>query len=342
MKTLFITVVLFVAVVLNSGTAWAMPGAAHDSLAQLLLDTPPEMGGAKGLSLEQIDAVNRWIDNPATKTGQYTNKAVGKTVHPTNHGHLRHNPTRVARVMSGDGTVNPAKLNVARLHKIADVANNKAGVDGWKITAKMKQEAQKILDYVTKNGRLPEQLPNWVDDSGPILTDRAKSIKAAGKAGKTGGAAGMAGRLGKAVKTGGAVTIGRIIIEGGIATIQYSKGNLSTGQYEDELVAVGIKAVGSGVLTSAAIICFTNPGTAVVFVVAVGACIVVDVTYGAVKEVFDDSDAWEAFYNQLPRECRQGLLVDQIAPDPGLKNFGRTYGPALSSTSQRILWEVEE
>ncbi len=326
--------VLFSALAPN--VALSLPGSAHDTMAELLLDTPAELGGAKGLTLDQIRAINDWIDNPATKTGEYMNQGVGKAVHPTNHGHLRHNPFRTAKALGGNGTVDPAKWNIARLHKIADIANNTAGVDGWQITPKMRQEAQRILDYVAKNKRLPKNLPTWVDKSGPLLTDRAKAIASSGSKTAAGGgageAAGLLSRFGPASKAGGFVTVGRIVIEGGIATIRYANGDLSRGQYEEELVAVGIKAVGSGVLTSAALICFTNPGTAVVFIVAVGACVVVDTIYGIVKDVFDDSDTWRAFYERLPREWRRALLVELVAPDPEMRNFGRTYGPVLSST----------
>ncbi len=318
--------------------AEAMPGAAHQRLATLLLDTPPSSGGAKGLTVEQVRAVSRWMDTPAMQTGQYTNQAVGQPVHPSNHGHLRHNPVRVAKAMSGDGGVNAAKLNVARLHKIADVAYNTAGVDGSTVTPEMKREAKNIIRYVWQHKRLPDTLPDWVDQSGQIITNSTKSTASSktssavaaksGTASKAGGgAAGSAGSGKLAALAGGGVMIGRIVIEGGAATIQYNRGNVSTGQYNEELRAVGIRAVGSGVLTSAALVAFTNPGTAVVFIVAVGACIVVDVTYGIVQNHFDDSEAWRAFYERLPREQRQGLLVERIAPDPGMNNFGRTYGP---------------
>ncbi len=321
--------------------ALSFPGATHDQLAALLLDTPPELGGAKGLSVEQIQAANRWMDNPATKTGQYTNHAVGKTVHPTNHRHMRHNPLHASKALSGTGTVDPAKINITRLHKIADVAQpgSVAGTDRWEITPEMKQEAKKILDYVTKNKRLPQNLPSWVDKSGPVITDRARSIAEAGTktADKAGGTVAAAGRFGKALKIGGGVALGRIVIEGGIATIRYANGDLSRGQYEDELVAVGIKAVGSGVLTSAALVCFTNPGTAVVFIVAVGACIVVDTVYGIVTAAFDKTEARAEFYRRLPPEFRNGLLVNLLEPDPAMTNFGRTYGPVPSGTD--AFWE---
>ena len=35
-------------------------------------------------------------------------------------------------------------------------------------------------------------------------------------------------------------------------------------------------------------------------------------------------------YDRLPQEYRRGLLVEQTSPDPGLKGFGRTYGPILT------------
>jgi hypothetical protein len=348
------------------GPSWGMPGTAHNELAQRLLNTPASQGGSQGLTMDQARAVGRWMDNPTSKTGQYINRSVGRPVHPINHGHLRHNPVRVAKAMSGNGTVDPAKLNVARLHKIADVAHNKAAVDGWKITSQMRKEAQVIIDHVAKHHRLPKQLPGWVDQSGPIITERAKSIAAAGKAKAAKQTAGLlikrtprpmpmpkrlppgspmprptiprpdfppvgprpmpkvppghAGpaALAKAAKMGGGVVVGRIIIEGGIATIQYVNGGLSTGQYNQAITATGIKALGSGALTSVALICFTNPGTAVVFVVAVGACIVVDTTYGLVRSTYDKSDEWREFSRRLPPEFQSTGPIGPLTRPSGV------------------------
>jgi len=154
-----------------------MAGEAHDALGKLLLETPASQGGAKSLSPERVEAINRWIDNPATRTGEFVNHTTGTPVHPTNHGHLRHNPERVAQVFSGDGTVGQAELNVARLHKIADVAANKAGVDGENITGRMRREANQVIAEVERTRGLPKELPVWVDRRGSLSVAR-ESIRA--------------------------------------------------------------------------------------------------------------------------------------------------------------------
>lgn len=166
----------------------AMPGTAHRSLGELLLDTPVEKGGSMGISREKVKAISDWIDNPTQKTGQYrVNSLDGQPkVTPSNHQNIRHNPVRAAKALSGTGSVDPAVLNQTRLHKIADVAASKANaVDGWELTPKMKKQAQKILKYVEKHKRLPKRLPPWLDPSGPLLNldDAAKAGSAAAKSG---------------------------------------------------------------------------------------------------------------------------------------------------------------
>ncbi len=174
-----LTVVLLAGLVFSDPVV-AMPGAAHDSLAIKLMGTPAENGGIGNMPVEKLQSINDWIDNPATRTGEFENHVTRSPVHPNNHGHLRHNPNGVGQVFSGDGSVDPAARNVARLHKIADVAHNHAGVDGYgKITAAMRREAQKILRYVEANGALPKNLPAWVDEAGPLSESGASDAAAA-------------------------------------------------------------------------------------------------------------------------------------------------------------------
>lgn len=129
-----------------------------------LIGTPVEQGGLGNYPKEKIKAVGEWMDNPAGKTGRYTNRKIGELLRPSNHGHLRHNPEMVEKVFK-----NPAAKNAARIHKIQDVCKNTAGVDGWRITPKMRKEAGTVLRYVRRFKRLPQRLPAWVDQSGPLV-----------------------------------------------------------------------------------------------------------------------------------------------------------------------------
>lgn len=155
---------------LGFSEANAMPGVKHDYWGQKLLNTPIEEGGAAGVSREKLQNINDWMDNPASKTGQYTNSYTGTTIHPTNHNYLRHNPDAVSKVFSGDGSVDLAVKNLARMHKICDVVHNQTPVDGFVLTDSMKTEAQAILDYVALHNSLPPELPSWVDAEGPLKT----------------------------------------------------------------------------------------------------------------------------------------------------------------------------
>ena len=133
-----------------------------------------------GATEESATSVSKWMDNPANKTGEYINrKAGGKPVHPTNHNALRHNPENVARALSGTGKVAPLKLNLARMHKLQDMANNKSPVDGWALNSRIQVRAQELIEYVQKKGLFPKKLPQWVDNSGPgIVSNTAKRIPA--------------------------------------------------------------------------------------------------------------------------------------------------------------------
>jgi hypothetical protein len=150
----------------------AMPGTAHDSVAAVLLSHGPPHG-AKGLTMQHVKSINRWMDNPATKTGQYVNRRAGAIIHPRNHGLLRHNPDAVARALSGTGKANAAIKNIARIHKIADVAHNVAPVDGWLISPRVRAEAQGLVVKIARTSRLPNRLPTWVDQPGPLIRLRS-------------------------------------------------------------------------------------------------------------------------------------------------------------------------
>ncbi len=160
---IFLVAVLGAACFPSSG--FALDRLGHNEFGRLLLGTPARRGGLGSMSLQKLDSVNKWMDYPSTQTGEYTVSSTGRPVNPRTHGNLRHNPIRTAKALSGNGQVSQETLNAARMHKVSDVAHNKALVDGWEITPEMKKQALAIEDHVSKDGRLPEKLPEWVDKS---------------------------------------------------------------------------------------------------------------------------------------------------------------------------------
>jgi len=157
-KLIITTVVLTMCV-----KALPMPGIAHDRGALLLRGTSPELGGVGSMTIEKIASVGRYMDHTLRFIGNYNVGNSGKPLSPWNHNELFHNPLKVAKTLSGIGEVDLAILNVARLHKIQDMASNSRPVDGWFINDQRRAKAQKILDFVKRNGRLPKNLPAWVD-----------------------------------------------------------------------------------------------------------------------------------------------------------------------------------
>ena len=164
---------------LSNGTVHAFPSSdAHFNGMngwggyKDLIGTPVKDGGLGDISAEKAIRAGRWMDNPATKTGQYINhKAGGVVVSPSNHGALRHNPLKVENALKWNGS-----KNLARLHKIQDVVYNsyQSNVDGYLITAKMKKEADVILRYVRRYKKLPKRLPYWVDESAVVVKQSSK------------------------------------------------------------------------------------------------------------------------------------------------------------------------
>ncbi len=159
-------------------SSFAMSAPGHEAGIELLFGTNASKGGIGTMKQGKMVNIGKWIDHPATQTGKYINhKAGGVPVAPWNHNALRHNPDAVARALSGTGQIDDAVRNAARMHKIQDVAHNVRDVDGWKITPRLKKEAQKTLKYVEKHKRLPSKLPHWVDKSGPNIANRtSKSL----------------------------------------------------------------------------------------------------------------------------------------------------------------------
>lgn len=156
MNTLY-RILLCIAILAVAQKSSAMPGTAHRSLDDLLLQTAPEAGGCRGMTKEAMESTDNWMDYFSKRFGSW-------------HDRVRHNPPATARVLSGNGTQDLARLNRARLHKIQDVFANTRPVDGWPLTPDLKAEAKRILAHVEKHGGLPKDLPRWVDDPGPLRT----------------------------------------------------------------------------------------------------------------------------------------------------------------------------
>ena len=146
-----------------SGVASAMPGTAHNAGTSLLLETPWQKGGAKALDSVKVAGIHTWMDYPSKWLGPH-------------HNRIRHNPIRATRALSGTGKINPAKLNIARMHKIQDVYFNTNPVDGWKLTSKMKQQAGEIIAYANRKKGLPSRLPVWVDQTAPSHANSARKL----------------------------------------------------------------------------------------------------------------------------------------------------------------------
>lgn len=131
--------------------------------------------------------------------------------------------------------------------------------------------------------------------------------------------------------------MGRLVIEGGIHTVYYLNGDLSKGMYQEALGADAVKAGASGILTAGVLVCFTNPGTAVVFLVAAGACITVDLAYNAIEGAVHSTDyAMGEFFRRLPNEVKTGLLVERIHSEPSLYGLNRGRRPLSSSAARSV------
>ena len=155
----------------------AMPGPAHILGAKDLIGIPVENGGVGNMSVEMVKKIMDFMDHPTRDIGKYR-LANGQLLTPNNHANLYHNPANVARVWH----VSPeAVKNVARLHKIQDVAHNavgKAQVDGWVITENMQKQAQDILRHLRRHKGLPKHFPRWVDQQGPNIAKTAAKTAA--------------------------------------------------------------------------------------------------------------------------------------------------------------------
>lgn len=77
------------------------------------------------VSDKKIDSVNRWMDNPANKSGQYNIKKTGQPISPDTHRFIRHNSIRVAKALSGTGEIDPDIEKIAAIHILADIGFNR-------------------------------------------------------------------------------------------------------------------------------------------------------------------------------------------------------------------------
>ena len=324
---------------LITSVSYAMPGVQHDRGASLLRGTAVERGGISEMSMERLRSIGGWIDNPATKTGQYNLGSTGRPISPWNHNQIRHNPIRIARVFSGNGTVDPAALNVARLHKIQDMAVNSRPIDGWKITASRQTKANEILRFVERNGRLPKNLPTWVDKTGietlklsknniskvPVQGYVRNSVNGIQKippylrkfptTARTPlpfprgpyprpippvAASGLAVSVGASLTAGGLV----FIFDTGAELISYNQGKISHGELKSGIKKAGIRAGAVGGATGVLYWCVSSPHGLVVVGVAVVAYVATDYAIAI----------WTDHWGTTPLELNElrGLLPDQM------------------------------
>ena len=170
-------IVIFIVAVISCFTSFllASPGPVHHKDIDYLLNVPVKKGGFGGLTKDEAIKIMDFMDAPAKHIGEYhVNVSGGKTLTPTNHADLYHNPLNIRNVFHSDEA-----MNVARLHKIQDVAYNssKASIDGWNTTDTMVKQAEDILAHVKKHHKFPRHLPRWVDQQGPNIVKQSAIAK---------------------------------------------------------------------------------------------------------------------------------------------------------------------
>ena len=159
------------------GSLLASPAPVHHRDIGYLLDVMVKKGGFGNLTKEEAIKIMDFMDAPSRHIGEYhVNVSGGKILTPTNHADLYHNPINIRNVFHSDEA-----MNVARLHKIQDVAYNssKASIDGWNTTDNMVKQANDILTHVRKHGRFPKHLPKWVDQQGPNIVKQSSAVSKA-------------------------------------------------------------------------------------------------------------------------------------------------------------------
>lgn len=275
--------ILAVGLLAIAGVADAMPGAAHDTLSRRILNVPPAQGGALGITPEKATRIGDWMDWPATQTGRFQNHIAGSPIRPSNHADLRHNPLRVARALSGDGSIDPGVANIARLHKIADVAHNKVAVDGIQLTPRRVTEARQLLDYVKENGRLPRRLPEWVDARGApdavveplVLREGAKRSL-------------LRSSLETALRSPAAAAgVSVLILDSGLNTWQYCHGEMSHDEFKEANAESAVKSAAVATAVKVVYLLTPTPHGLVVAAVVFGTYLAVDAVIAELKAHFD-------------------------------------------------------
>ena len=92
----------------------------HNRIAKKFKYLPVHFGGLKGVPDGKINSVNKWMDQPANHIGKYKIKKTGKLIVPETHRFIRHNPVKVAKVFSGNGTIDISAKNIAKIHVVVD------------------------------------------------------------------------------------------------------------------------------------------------------------------------------------------------------------------------------
>ena len=270
----------------------ASPGPLHHKDINYLLDVKVKKGGFGNLTKDEAIKIMDFMDAPAKHIGEYhVNVSGGKTLTPTNHADLYHNPLNVKNVFHNDEA-----MNVARLHKIQDVAYNssKASIDGWNSTENMKNQAIKIRQFVKDHNRFPKHLPKWVDQQGPNIIKQSSAVSKAlpiakGVApeastgvkalerGKTLGKSSVAGAAYGMAAIVSAVDLGLMIYNAHEIEAGYEKGEISEDvRIVAHCVNVGSKlgAIGGNFAAAALLVCSTPYGP-VAWIAAAGGGIVI-------------------------------------------------------------------
>lgn len=284
-----LSVLAIVFIVGPQNVALAMPGSDH-------LYGIDDLGGAIDLvgsgpdaadRLEKARSVFDWMDNPAQKTGQYRLGVNRQWVNPNNHNFIRHNPQRVARALSGSGQVTSEVLDLARLHKIQDMAHNVRPVDGWPLTPRMKKDAEITLRYLSRYKKLPSRLPAWVDKSGPLITS-TKNVRAVpfAKPTRVRIPPGIVKAGGQVVRIGGKVLpVVAVTVVGGMGVVEFDRINcaLTRGEITEEEAILahgrnlggtiaGLTVLGAG-MALATIAAPTGPVAILIIAASIGASI---------------------------------------------------------------------
>jgi hypothetical protein len=267
-----------------------------------LIGTPANQGGAGIMTIDELFRVSQWMDDPALKAGQYKNQlAGGGLLCPANHNWLRHNPSKVAKVFSGDGSVDAAVRNAAAAHKIQDVAYNSRPVDGVEITSKNRSEARKILRHVKENGKLPDKLPRWVDERGQFATKSEIVVE------ETAANATSAGEMlaGKIALSGAAMTV-VAGIDGGVDLYDGIKNNSPEKTLSGTVKSGAAVTMGVGIATC-------QPEVVVPAAIVYGGAVVTDVAYEHREAIGDavyaTSEATKELANNIYLKERSGFSV---------------------------------